>query len=162
MNQETGLIEFKTAVPEDVYAVKEIEIGADLSCWSIADYLLEVNKAGSFFMVAKANDKVVGFIVARLIMTEPKALSGNEIEIYNIAVQESFRGRSVAAGLLSNLFDICVRQNVEKIFLEVRRSNRGAQNFYLKHSFEIVGERRNFYNNPTEDAVLMCRQMVFI
>ena len=39
--------------------------------------------------------------------------------------------------------------------LEVRASNAPAIALYRKHGFQAVGQRRNYYQKPDEDALLM-------
>ena len=46
-------------------------------------------------------------------------------------------------------------QGAEKIYLEVRSGNQRARAFYLKNGFTELGIRKNYYKNPTEDAILM-------
>jgi ribosomal-protein-alanine N-acetyltransferase len=47
------------------------------------------------------------------------------------------------------------RKKAHKVVLEVRKSNNPAINFYLGFNFRIVGERKNYYSNPIEDAYVM-------
>ena len=60
---------------------------------------------------------------------------------------------------LTELIKEAQKQGIRKIFLEVRRSNQGAQHLYHKCGFEKVGERKNFYRFPQEDAILMAYEM---
>ena len=46
-------------------------------------------------------------------------------------------------------------RKARKVMLEVRKSNAGAINFYLGFGFKIVGDRKNYYSNPLEDAHVM-------
>ena len=46
--------------------------------------------------------------------------------------------------------------DVNSFYLEVRKSNENAISLYQKNGFKICGERKNFYKNPTENALLMC------
>lgn len=76
-----------------------------------------------------------------------------EVTLNNIAVDEAFRKRSIGSALLRSMFTymgVC-----DFITLEVRKSNEGAIKLYKRFGFETVGERKNFYRMPTEDALLM-------
>lgn len=141
----------------DIPKVKQIEIESGLSPWTETDYSLEIKRKESLFFVAEDKRRVVGFIVARLIMNYDYCLLPNEIEIYNIAVTKDFRRKNIASALLKEVLRIGFEKGFVKSFLEVRKSNVRAQNFYKKHSFKISGERKSFYTNPQEDAVLMSR-----
>ena len=45
------------------------------------------------------------------------------------------------------------------MLLEVRASNKTARSLYLKKGFQVLGVRRNYYEFPTEDAVMMEREL---
>lgn len=83
----------------------------------------------------------------------------DEAEITNIAVDECYRRRGIAGKLLEGLVTLCVRRNVKYLHLEVRESNTAARSLYAKCGFEIDGMRKNFYQKPTENAVLMTKQL---
>jgi ribosomal protein S18 acetylase RimI-like enzyme len=76
----------------------------------------------------------------------------SEIEILNIAVKKTHRRKGVASALLEKLKE---HVSDKKIHLEVRESNLGAISFYERKGFKITGLRKNFYRNPTENALLM-------
>lgn len=149
------IVKLKRAEQEDLNSVKQIEIDSKLSPWKPEDYLLELDRTDSFFFVARYDELIVGYILARLITYQLNSLEFNEIEIYNIAVDKNHRRLSIGAELLSVLLSFSRDSNIQKLYLEVRRSNTAAQNFYQKHGFVVFGERRNFYIDPLEDAVLM-------
>ena len=47
----------------------------------------------------------------------------------------------------------------DSAYLEVRESNMPAQKLYEKHGFVKTGERKNYYKNPIENAILMSKNM---
>lgn len=156
------MLKVKRARAQDILTIKEIEIECGLSYWSENDYLLELNRRDSFFMIAELDKKTVGFINARLLIIENPMARESEIEIYNIAVRKEHRNKSIGSVLLKRLFDFGAAVSADKIHLEVRRSNIEARKFYERHLFRTIGERKNFYVNPADDATLMCRHPVFI
>ena len=93
------------------------------------------------------NNEISGYLIAYDIAPE--------IEIMNIAVKESKRGRKIATKLFGEIFEYAKDKNIEKFTLEVRPSNVNAIGLYKKLGFIIVGVRKNYYNNPKEDAILM-------
>ncbi len=157
-----ALVEISKAQASELTFIKDIEVKSDLGFWTPEDYLLEIGRADSLFYVAKIGQKTAGFILARLIIYKFIDTIYKEIEIYNIAVLRKFRRRSIASKLLNGIIEIGFEENVRKIFLEVRKSNEAAQEFYKKQDFEVFGVRKNFYTNPCEDAFLMCRLIVSI
>ena len=70
-------------------------------------------------------------------------------------MSESFRRKGIAEKLIRTLVDFCENEGMDFVTLEVRRSNEAAKKLYSKMGFEEVGERKDFYENPREDAILM-------
>jgi ribosomal-protein-alanine acetyltransferase len=94
---------------------------------------------------------VAGFLVARAV--------AGEAEILNLCVDPSKRRTGHAASLLDTAVAELLRLHVKTIFLEVRESNQAAISFYQRHGFLRTGSRPAYYQNPTEDAVLMMREL---
>ncbi len=83
-----------------------------------------------------------------------------EAEILDIAVSPSRRKEGVGKALLnSTLFSLKVGLSVETVFLEVRESNIPARSLYQRFGFEEIGKRTRYYSNPTEDAILMKKDL---
>lgn len=78
-----------------------------------------------------------------------------EAEILRIAVKKEFRTQGAAHALLSEFF--CTLSEETRCFLEVRKSNAAAGALYRSVGFTVYGIRKNYYKNPTEDALLMRR-----
>ena len=151
------------ACPEDVVFVKEIEIECGLSAWTAEDYLQEVNANNNYFLTVRNRETVIGFILARLIMNNNCLLDEFEdefdIEIYNLAVKKEFRREKIATSLINRVIKMGKEKNACKVHLEVRESNKEGINFYRRNLFNIIGKRPNFYSNPTENGILMCRDL---
>ena len=97
-------------------------------------------------LVAERAGQVAGFICA-------KAAAG-EWEIENIVIATEFMRQGIAGRLLRALIEYIAPGTASRILLEVRESNHAARRLYEKHGFREVGSRRNYYNNPSEDAIL--------
>ncbi len=80
-------------------------------------------------------------------------------EITNVAVHPDYRRNGIAAELVGNLIKICRVNGLSDINLEVRESNCKAISLYNKLGFEKVGIRKNYYKNPTENAILMTKKL---
>lgn len=80
-------------------------------------------------------------------------------EITNVAVHPDYRRKGIAYLLVENLIKICENNNFQYINLEVRESNCKAISLYNKFGFEKVGMRKNYYNNPKENALLMTKPL---
>ncbi|MDG6120280.1 ribosomal protein S18-alanine N-acetyltransferase [Lactococcus formosensis] len=110
------------------------------SPWSEV-YLLSNLKRDVYFL-AEVDDEVVGFLAIQVVM--------EEMEITNLAVKPEFRSKKIASALMEQINNFS-----GTLFLEVRKSNKLAQNLYKKYNFEAFYTRKNYYSHPTEDAILM-------
>jgi ribosomal-protein-alanine N-acetyltransferase len=117
--------------------------------WSEQSYA-ELLECGCGGWVAGCDlGELVGFIVTRTI--------ADEAEILNLAVAHAARRTGVGAELLESVLRSLEESNVRRVYLEVRASNAPALAFYRTHLFSITGTRPDYYQNPTESAVLMER-----
>ncbi len=124
-----------------------------LSHWSVDSYyrlITEDSFTSSF--VAEIDDdggspKIVGFVIFHI--------TAGISEIYNIAVEAQHARLGVGRLLMSAAIEASRQKDAIKVVLEVRKSNVGAINFYYGFNFHIVGERKNYYSNPLEDAYVM-------
>ena len=132
----------------DVASVIALHKECELEPWTEEGYLNSLNDPEFIAITAKLNNKLVGFVAARLITSECLC------EIFNIATTPSQRRKKIGEGLLLELFKL-LGGEIDRIWLEVRESNHPAVSFYEKNGFEIVGKRNNFYRNPEENALLM-------
>lgn len=94
-------------------------------------------------LVAEMEKSVCGFMVSRVVAPD-------ESEILNIAIAPEVRRNGIATGLIESL-------TTKTVFLEVRISNEMAQNLYRKLGFQIVGTRKDYYDDPVESAYVMRR-----
>ena len=76
-----------------------------------------------------------------------------EAEVLQIAVKGAYQGQGIASALFAQL--PVDRGN----FPEVRKSNQRAQAFYKKEKMAIIAERKDYYHDPVEDAIIMKREI---
>jgi [ribosomal protein S18]-alanine N-acetyltransferase len=88
----------------------------------------------------------IGFLVAQC--------GSPEWELENIAVLPAFRRRGVGVALLSALLAEARARRAERVLLEVRVSNRSAIRLYTQGGFQLLARRRDYYQNPAEDAFI--------
>ncbi len=115
--------------------------------WSETSLKEELTNNFARFYVARCDGQVAGYIGAHNIV--------GEVYITNVAVSPDYRRRGIAETLIKKLVEITFTEGAEFITLEVRKSNESAIKLYTKMGFQMVGERKNFYENPREDALLM-------
>lgn len=151
------------------YADEILEIQAEcgLSVWSKNDYVGELKREDSIFKIARSADKkIVGFALVRLMISSNAQniesqnnapIAFDSSEILNIAVRQSFQNCGIGQMIFDEIVCELERKNILEIWLEVRKSNLGAINFYQKNKFEMQFERKNYYTNPTENACILRR-----
>ncbi len=77
--------------------------------------------------------------------------------ISNVAVSPDRRRQGIGDALIAALIKICEALGLSFVTLEVRAGNEPAIALYEKHGFERVGLRKNYYDHPREDALLMTK-----
>lgn len=129
----------------DCEAVAELDKEAFSVPMSVQGYEREYSNPNSTTLVAEKDGQVIAF--ANLWN-----ISG-DVSLNNLAVTALERSNGVGTALMREAF---VRfSGCDFITLEVRKSNEGAIRFYKRFGFRQVGIRRDFYDLPKEDALLM-------
>jgi len=132
---------------DDVAQVVELDKRCFPNPWSAAAYATEVQNPSAYYIVAKADDRIVGYAGMWLIM--------DEAHITTLGVEPELRGRKIGERLLVNLLDEAIRLGARRATLEVRKNNQVAQNMYAKYRFQAVAVRKGYYTDNGEDAIVM-------
>lgn len=101
------------------------------------------------FLAAERDGEVLGYVGMMYVLDEGY--------ISNVAVSPEQRRKGIADRLIAELMDAAVRLELSFVTLEVRASNEPAIELYKKHGFVPVGLRKNYYDLPREDAILMTK-----
>lgn len=124
--------------------------------WSERSFRFEVNEnPNSVVWVAEAAQnetesaprEVIGMAVVWVIL--------DEAHIATIATHPDYRGWGVGRLLLARSLLVAYERGARLAYLEVRRGNLTAQHMYQRFGFAVVGERRRYYQDNGEDALLM-------
>lgn len=115
--------------------------------WSEAAFSNDAKNPIAEYVIARIDDKIVGYAGFWQVLDEG--------QITNIAVLKEFRRQRIAQKMLFELISRAKSKNLKVLSLEVRESNLAAINLYSGLNFKNVGIRKNYYKNPTENAVLM-------
>jgi ribosomal-protein-alanine N-acetyltransferase len=138
--------------PKDSEAVSAVAKESPESAqWSQQSYR-ELNGITAVAWVAEVQGTVAGFLVARIV--------ADQAEILNIAVAKPHRNQGLGSSLLDTAKLAFSNDHVTLVFLEVRESNRVAQQFYQRHGFTKSGFRKSYYQDPREGAVLMEMKLI--
>jgi len=148
----------RAAQSRDLDTVVGIERTSFADPWSRESFESSIEPQRMRFLVAVEVDasvaaadtpsgepRILGYVVALLLF--------DEAEIANLAVAPSARRRGIGCLLLDRMSGDLAGDGV------VRESNAGARALYASRSFEEVGRRRRYYRHPTEDALLLKRNL---
>lgn len=107
--------------------------------------------SSAFVIVHKLQRKVIGYIILWHIK--------KQVQINNIAVHPKFRRLGIAEAVLKLVLNQIRMEGARFVTLEVRPSNFAARSLYSKLGFEVLGLRENYYHNPQENALVMCKNL---
>ena len=137
-------------------AVKMIEEENNLETWTTDAYRKEIKRKDSISIVASFEKETVGFLIARLINFKDDNQNFQfECELYNLAIKKELQNRGMGQKVFDAFIFTLNLRKVGSVYLEARKTNFKAIHFYKKNGFQKFGERKNFYQNPLEDGVLM-------
>jgi len=143
----------RTMTKEDVASVLALEKECFSSPWSEQNLIEETENPTAMFLVAEEEGKIVGYVGSNNI--------SGEVFITDIAVTNNSRRMGVASALLECLIERCINKKALYLTLEVRKSNIAAIKLYSKFGFECVGERKDFYSSPTENALIYTLDFIY-
>ncbi len=134
---------------KDVHAVAQLEKECFSSPWSETSLVESLENENSVFLCAKTDGKIVGYIGASFVL--------DEAYISDIAVTKEKRRKGIGEKLLEECEKACRENGCSFLSLEVRKSNEAAKALYEKRGFSVLGERKNFYSEPRENALIMTK-----
>lgn len=135
----------------DIDGVFEVEKSCFEDYWSKDSFKKELSNDVARYIVAKLGGKIVGYVGIWLIVDEG--------HITNVAVHKDYRGQKIGDKLIKSLVELCRKNSILAMTLEVRSSNTIAQNLYKKYGFKMVGVRKEYYSDNKEDAIIMWNQI---
>ena len=142
-------MDIRRSHPDDASAIAEMEERIFSDPWSQKDIFSYICSEMSMCFTALDDGEVIGYIIGKKIPPEG--------EIYRIAVREDKRQRGIGYRLLSYGLKTELGEGVESVFLEVRSKNTAARALYKAYGFSEIGVRRNYYQNPSDDAIVMIK-----
>ena len=144
---EYRIIDTTEAQLEQIEAIEQL----CFSCpWTLEQLRSQLSDDRHVFLAAVAeNGAVLGYVGMMFVLDEGY--------ISNVAVAPARRRQGVADALISALMMRAEELGLAFVTLEVRAGNEPAKALYAKHGFVPVGRRKNYYDLPKEDAILMTR-----
>lgn len=146
------MVKIRRLIAEDVEAIYQIECNSFSKPWSCDAIEKELENPLAYYVVALEEDKIVGYAGMWQVMGEG--------QITNVAVDIAHRGHGIGTELMKALIEAGKQNQLEILLLEVRESNSFARGLYKKSGFKEVGLRKNFYEEPVENGILMAYDIV--
>lgn len=138
---------------KDIDDVLVVEKNSFSVPWTRGSFEKEIKKnLLSKYYVAVVEEKVVAYGGMWLII--------DEAHVTNIAVQPEYRGKKIGKELVSFMIQEARGLGINKMTLEVRRSNTVAQNLYKALGFIPCGVRPGYYHDNGEDAIIMWKDNI--
>lgn len=136
---------------EDCEQVAAIEAASFSMPWSLRAFTETLSHPGYRYLVAEENGEILGYCGFTYVL--------DEAEIPNVCVSAQVRGRGIGKALMTALEEMAKELGVGVLYLEVRQSNLPAQRLYHSVGFVENGLRKDFYEQPKEDAILMSKTL---
>jgi [ribosomal protein S18]-alanine N-acetyltransferase len=143
----TAGFRIRLAREDDLARVMRIEQSCFSVPWKEGTFRGLMKRTDSDLFVAEGGGEVVGYAACWTVI--------DQAELGNLAVAPEARGAGVGGALVDAVVDRVRARGAAECFLEVRESNESAQSLYGQRGFEVVGRRRRYYAQPTEDALVM-------
>jgi ribosomal-protein-alanine N-acetyltransferase len=131
----------------DLDRIMELEHKAFTCPWTRGMYERELEKEESCYLTIRVDGTIIAYGGVLLLL--------EEAHVMTMAVMGEYRRRGVATRLLLEMISSAEAMGARFITLEVRVSNDPAIELYRKFGFQIMGERKKYYMDNFENALIM-------
>ena len=115
--------------------------------WTEMGFFSFMLRDDTLFLVAEEEGKILGYMGIMMVLDEG--------EITNVSVSKHARRRGAGRALVGEMIRQMKKREIVTLHLEVRKSNNPAIELYRSFGFVKDGERKMYYEEPVEDAILM-------
>ena len=139
---------------DDIPMILQIENFSFQNPWRASTFLGEIANSGISFpyvIIHRNFERIIGYIIYWKIQ--------KEVQICNFAIHPDFRRKGIGESVMQRVIKRIQRDGGVYVFLEVRPSNLAARSLYKKLGFKILGARKDYYQTPVEDALIMGRPL---
>ena len=134
---------FREMLVEDLEQVVDIEQNLFSVPWTKEGFLTYLMKKDTMFFVVEEKERILGYCSMMTVLDEG--------DILNVAVRSDRQKEGIGQFLVDSMLRMAEMQGIKLVHLEVR--------LYQRLGFKEDGLRRNYYENPVENAVLMTKEM---
>lgn len=130
---------------DDFAEIRDVIISDFDDFWNTNTLEQELEMDNSYYLVAKLDDEIVGFVGMKCVL--------DEADIMNIVTKKNKRNLGIGYSLLTELINVAKEKGIKILTLEVNESNNSAIHLYKKIGFKEISIRKNYYN--TDNALIM-------
>ena len=134
---------------DDLDQVMEIEQDLFAVPWTKEGYFTFLTRENTMFLVVEEKGRILAYCGLLMVMDEG--------DVTNVAVRRDRQREGIGNFLMESLVRLADGMGVTTIHMEVRSGNETAIRLYERNGFTRDGIRKNYYTDPTEDALLMTR-----
>jgi ribosomal-protein-alanine N-acetyltransferase len=135
----------------DTHALSELEGASSLHPWSEAQMRAELERsAPDAVLVLESRGGILAYGAFRMVL--------DELHVMNLAVRPEARRRGLGRFLLGKALARAGRAGATRALLEVRAGNTAARALYTECGFVPLAERKQYYSDPPEDALVLVRE----
>lgn len=142
---------FREMLVEDLDQVVDIEQNLFSVPWTKEGFLTYLMKKDTMFFVVEEKERILGYCSMMIVLDEG--------DILNVAVRSDRQKEGIGQFLVDSMLRMAEMQGIRLVHLEVRQGNGIARRLYQRLGFKEDGLRRDYYENPVENAVLMTKTM---
>ena len=132
---------------DDLPGITEIEKEIFSVPWSKQMFEQEIKNHYAFVITNDENNDLIGYVCGWIVL--------DEFTITNIGIAKAFQKKGYGRSLVRFIISALIKEKCFKFFLEVRSSNIPAIRLYETFGFKSAGIRKNYYQHPPEDAIMM-------
>ncbi len=137
---------------QDIDEMLKIEKKAFIRHWNKQIFIDELSAENGHYIAISSEGKMLGYSGFRHVL--------DEAHITTLAVDKKQRKKGIGSTLISKLLSDAAEMKITQLFLEVRQSNAAALALYQKLGFKVIDRRREYYQHPQEDALVMAYEAV--
>jgi ribosomal-protein-alanine N-acetyltransferase len=147
-----GFVVSRARTPDEVAAVEALQHDAFHHAWSAGSFRweLEHSDVARLYVLRAPAGELVGYCACWLL--------ADELHVNSVAVAAAWQRRGLATLLLRDVAREAVAAGATSATLEVRESNEAARALYEGLGFKVEGVRRDYYQDPREDATILWKR----
>lgn len=144
---------FEPMTEKDLESVMAIERRIYAFPWTYGNFR-DSFRSGCPCITCRSSEGVLGYAIV--------TIGAGEAHLLNLSIAESQQRQGHGGRLLQYILGLARAHQAHRLFLEVRPSNDGARRLYLRHGFERIGIRRDYYpaESGREDALVLARELL--